>query len=121
MTDALYDSYMRFIGDFYDFIRWDPVIMSILSVLCLFKERVGISNRDAIQRERTLFMELLDKYIRAKVEVHWTGCTVQGIWDHIHNKMVHVSSIKSLFENVALKALGASTPIQDFTPNNIPM
>jgi len=94
--------------DFYDFIRKDVLVMGLISILFVFHERQDISNKHLILQERHAFMDLLDKYIHAKVKSgDWTH-PVNVIWDHIHRRMNQLSNIKHVFENTTVSHVAFS-------------
>lgn len=88
------------IRDFDANLRKDETVMALLSCLCLFKERANVEDKLTIRRERALFLELLDQYIQFRLS-DWTS-PYQLIWDRIHQCMARVSSLKLLFENMAV-------------------
>jgi hypothetical protein len=119
MAEPMYNSYLSLIEDFLTVLRKDPFVMTILCMLCLFKERSGVVSREEIRRERTLFTELLDKYIDCRIKSRDWDVNKESIWNNIHRAMSHISSLKSLYENVALTAITAAHPLE-LACQNIP-
>ena len=100
--DIILDKYRSLMSEFQDVLRKDEIVMTLLCMLVLFKERSGLSNRELVQRERTFFVSLLDKYIAAKIRSNDWIIPYDVIWDFIHRDMARVSSVKSLIENLNL-------------------
>ena len=99
------DSLQGILNDWDDYLRKDDLITTLLSLICLFKERSGLSvgTRVRIQEERNIFLDLLDKYILSKVKSRDWIASHQAVWSRIHLKLNQISSIKHLLENVVLK------------------
>ena len=100
--DIILDKYRSLMSEFEDVLRKDEIVMTLLCMLVLFKERSGLSNRLLVQRERAFFISLLDKYIAAKIRSNEWNVLYGVIWDFIHRDMARVSSVKSLIENLNL-------------------
>jgi len=91
--------------DFYDFVRKDPVVVGIMSVLLLLQERPGFTRYHTILQQRVLVMNILDKYIRAKTTSGVWALPVDVIWQHIHRKMGQLSQLKIFFEQTKVSNL----------------
>ena len=102
---TFYQSLRTLTYEFDDTLRRDEVVMTLLCMLCLFKDRSGIIYRDLIQEERMFFLELLDRYIKGKVASKEWITPTHVLWDRIHRDMARVSSLKSLFENMSATLL----------------
>ena len=102
---TFYQSLHSLTHEFDDNLRKDDVAITLLSMLCLFKERSGVSSRQFIRSERSFFLELLDKYITAKTSSKEWLTSYDSIWNCIHRDMARVSSLKSLFENMSIQLL----------------
>jgi hypothetical protein len=96
--------FYKIVTEFDNVLRKDEFVMTILCILTLLKERHGMSEVGIllVREERTLFLDLLDKYITGNIiSGEWTSkCDL--IWNRIHTQMTKVSDLKTLFENVAL-------------------
>ena len=79
----MYDMYTRFLNEFYDFLRKDCVVITILCILFVYHEYPGMTCDWLIKRERKLYTELLQKYIDAKIKSGQWSLTNHEIWDHI--------------------------------------
>jgi hypothetical protein len=102
-SEALYSSFRSLASDTMEYLRMDPIVISLLSILLLYKDDSYMSCRKVAQRERKLYVELLDKYIRGRVNSgDWKDVTPQIIWDHIHAKLDHIREIRTLYENLSL-------------------
>lgn len=112
-SQPLFHAFCKLVEDFDDVLRQDALVVNILCCLCVFKDRSGVTSSDVIQRERSLYIDLLDRYIKAKVRGReWKNVTCDSMWNQIHRKMAQVASIKSLFENLSLDALDPEQEIE---------
>ena len=102
-TQSLCDQMLKVMSEFEDFLRKDEIVMAILSLLFLFKESTDNSNNILIPQERALFLELLDKYIRAKVQSKEWITSYEVTWSILKEKMAQISNIKSSIESRSLK------------------
>jgi hypothetical protein len=85
-TDKFIESLHTLVNTMDDYPRRDEVLVAIMCALSLFTERPGISEntRLVVREQRSLFLELLKKYVYAKIESrHWI-CSFDDIW----NKML---------------------------------
>ena len=98
VTQDLNKEYTSFHHDFDDFIRQDAFVMNILSILCFFRERKGISCSEVIRKERELYFELLDKYFIAKLSSGDWQSSLDVIWNQIHYLMSQVLKVKVAYE-----------------------
>ena len=99
-----------FLSNFATFLRKDFFIITILCILCILEDKPGLSCIDIFEKERSLYTELLDHYIRAKVASEEWNMDRDGIWSHIHRMMKDVfrySSIRMKFvkDQESLKVL----------------
>jgi hypothetical protein len=88
-----------------DILRKDEVVTTILCILCLFKDRVGVSCKTLIQQERSLYFKLLDNYIRAKTNSNDWITPYDVIWERIHRDLDRVASQRILFENLSVDVM----------------
>ena len=102
-TQSLCDLILKVMSEFEDFLRKDEIVMAILSLLSLFKESTDNSNNILIPQERALLLELLDKYIRAKVQSKEWVTSYEATWDLLKEKMAQISNIKSFIESRSFK------------------
>lgn len=102
---TFYQSLHSLTYEFDDNLRKDDVAITLLSMLCLFKERSGVSSRQFIRNERSFFLQLLDKYITSKTNSMEWLTSYDSVWNSIHRDMARVSSLKSLFENMSIQLL----------------
>lgn len=112
--EVVHEPTVRLMADFHDFVRKDVLITSIVSVLFLFQERSGISCHDVVREERALYLMLLQKYISAKCKAGDWILPPDVVWDHIHEKMDHMSKYKEAFCNMQLASLSTSSSSSSF-------
>lgn len=102
-SGPLFSSFRELVADFSDFLRKDPIVVNILSLLLLFKEDTYQSCLSVIQRERKLYLELLEKYISGKVKSgDWKDVTTESVLKHIQGKLSHIRRMRVLYENLSL-------------------
>ena len=95
---GLYEVYSSFQDSFSEFLRFDSLVINILCILCIFKERSGVSSSDVIEKERKLYFDLLDKYFQAKLSSGNWKLDLSVIWNQIHYLLSQVSNIKVAYE-----------------------
>jgi hypothetical protein len=98
------DMLQSIFNDWDDYLRKDELVSALLTLLCFFKERSGISSASAIliNQERSFYLDLLDKYIISKIESREWIASHDHVWSRIHYKMNQINSIKHHLENVVL-------------------
>ena len=98
-STELYDMLCRFLEVCYDFLRVDLVVMALLSLIAVYSEVPGLSCSKIFNKERSIYTELLDKYIDAKVESKQWLLSKNEIWDHIAKLMAHLPMSKPAHVN----------------------
>lgn len=93
--------YREFWNNFYEFLRKDFFVISILSMMCIFRHREGTSCQDIFNDERSFYVEILDKYIRGNVSSRQWPSEYNLIWRHIDEWMDHVEKIISVYSKFA--------------------
>ena len=117
-SQPLFYAFTKLVEEFDDCLRQDAIVVNIMSCLCVFKERSGVISRNIIRRERSLYIDLLDRYIKAKVRGReWINVSIDSVWNQVHRMMAQVSTLKSLFENLSLATLD---PQQELVHHDIP-
>lgn len=103
---GVYESIRQLMDGFHDFLRRDSLLISILSLLSLFQERKGIINsKEVVQYERQQYLLLLKKYIDSKVTSGEWPLSQDEIWDVIQLKMLQISGMKEVIENMVVSEL----------------
>ena len=105
--NKMYDLYTRFLNEFYDFLRQDCFVITILSILSVYEEYTGLTCDALLKRERIIYTELLHKYIDAKVKSNQWPMSSSEIWDHIWKikklllkwKSIYDQCTRSLYSN----------------------
>ena len=101
-NQTFFESMNLLMNEFDDNMRKDDVFMSILVALSLLTERPGISRLDITNKGRRDFLDLLDKYIIAKIKSgEWT-LSYDSIWNLIHRDIERISNLKLLYENLTV-------------------
>ena len=85
-----------FLSNFATFLRKDFFVITILCILCILEDKPGLSCIDIFEKERSLYTELLDHYIRAKVASEAWNLDRDSIWSHIHRMMKEVFKYSSI-------------------------
>ena len=97
---SFFESVNILMNEFDDKLRKDEVFMTILVVLSLLKEKPGVSRLDTINKGRRDFLDLLDKYIKAKIKSgEWT-LSYNSMWNLIHRDIDRISNLRLLYENL---------------------
>ena len=99
--NKMYDMYTKFLDEFYDFLRKDCVVITILCILFVYDEYPGMTCDWLIKRESKLYTELLQKYIDAKIKSGQWSSTNHQIWDHIWRIKRQLLSWKSVYDQYA--------------------
>ena len=102
-SEAFIDQLVKFMSAFEDFLRKDEVLMTIISLLFLFKESTNNLKNVLILQERALLLELLDKYIKAKVQSKEWITSYEVTWKLVKEKITGISYLKSIMENLSAK------------------
>ena len=98
-STELYDVLCCFLEMCYDFLRVDPVVIALLSLLAVYTDVPGLSCSELFKQEQSVYTELLDKYIDTKIESReWNLSKIQ-IWDHITKLMTRLAAAKSAYIN----------------------
>jgi len=76
-------------------LREDPVVITLLCIICFFQDRPGLTERDLIREERFFYVKLMDMYFMAKTsQGHWQSVSYQEVWDNIYQVIPLLSEIK---------------------------
>jgi hypothetical protein len=97
----LYNLMYSLAHELQDFLRKDEVVMTILTLCSLFKQRPGLSFRQVIQDERGALFHLLEKYIESR---EWTTISSEDVWNMIHTFMAKLASLKVAWEEAMVRA-----------------
>ena len=100
-AEKLDQFYNSFRDKFFEFLRTDFLLISILSILCVLQENPGLSCTDLLETERKYYCEILDAYIRAKVISNEWVLDVDVIWRNIHETFYQVSKYPTIFKQYA--------------------
>ena len=92
-------SYASYLENFYEFLRKDFFVISILSVLIVFQDKSGISCSEVFEKERRYYFEILDAYIKAKVISNEWPLDRDMIWSNFHEIFTFVSRHASIFKH----------------------
>ena len=115
-SDNFVDETIKFMSGFQDCFRKDEVLMAIISLLFLFKESTTNSNNTLIVQERASLLELLDKYIRAKVQSKEWITSYKVTWKLLKEKITGISFLTSILQSLSAKE---QTPASDSSPTVI--
>ena len=100
-STELYDMYRNFLEECYEFLRVDCVFITLLSLLIVYNDVPGLSCSKLFEQERSIYAQLLDMYIDAKIESkEWKLSKIQ-IWDHIAKLMTQLAVAKYICVNFA--------------------
>lgn len=100
-AEPLYQLLSKVYSEFFNFLHKDVFLIHLLAVIVFFRTREGLSSPEIIERERLLFMEILEKYIEAKVRSgHWKT-SVEDICYNIHHLMKQVKTVNSVYTELA--------------------
>ena len=86
---------LRFFQEFNDCLRRDGVIVTILSLLSVFTAREGLSDAIAVQEERNKLLDLLSKYIDAKIQFKEWIASYDIFWCQVIEIIRVVSTIRT--------------------------
>ena len=109
-SQEVLDLFQHLLHDDYDLIRRDEIVMTILCLVCLFKERPGVSCVDLLNNNSSLLFNLLDKYILAKVNsCEWISDS-SFIWELVAQYVKTISTQKSFLENFIVSSSQGNAP-----------
>ena len=93
----LQQTHKSFLDLFFGFLRKDLFVICILSVLLILEDKPGLSCAQRFKNERTIYYELLDRYINAKVISNEWPLDRDAIWFHIHKVLRGIPMGASIF------------------------
>ena len=96
-----YQQHLRIYSEFFYFLQRDILLINLLAAIVFFKTREGLSCPEIIEKERLVYMEILEKYIEAKVKAgHWKA-SVEEVRYNIKNLMSQVKNVNSIYVEMA--------------------
>ena len=99
--NKMYDMYTTFLNEFYDFLRKDCIVITIMCILFVYDEYSGMTCDWLIKKERKLYTELLQKYIDAKIKSGQWSLNSFEIWDHIWRIKKQLLSWRPVYDQCA--------------------
>ena len=94
---TMHEFYNSFLENFYDFLRKDFFVISIMCILCILEDKPGLSCTQLFRHERKIYMDILDRYIIAKVKSQAWNVSRDSIWQHIDMMIREVSRFPSIY------------------------
>ena len=96
-----YQLHLRVYSEFFHFLQRDILLISLLAAIAFFKAREGLSCPEIIEKERLVYMKIVEKYIEAKVKVGQWKTSVEEVRDNIKNLMSQVENVNSIYVEMA--------------------
>ena len=93
----LHEMYIIFLTGFPDYLRQDLVIITILSLLCIYSNESGLNCASVFERERRLHLEILDKYIDGKINTNQWLMDKEDIMNDVDKTIELIVKCKAIY------------------------